>query len=89
MKYHENLNLIFYPLKSVKNTRLSLSFSEYYIVQGLSVLYPLLYLSSFPPGYSAEAGTDVESVAMRTPEKQAGMWPSLRERKLTLADATG
>ena len=44
----------------------------------------------FPPcGYSVEAGTDVEGVAMRTPEKQVEMGSSLREKKSTLADATG
>ena len=52
------------------------------------MLYPSIHYSMcFPPcGYSVEAGTDVEGVAVRTPEKQGS---SLREKKSTLADATG
>ena len=55
------------------------------------MLYPSLHYSMYCPpcGYSVEAGTDVEGVAMRTPEKQVEMRSSLRDKKSTLADATG
>ena len=45
-------------------------------------------MTFLPCGYSVEAGTDVVDVAMRT-EKQMEMGSSLRDKKSTLADATG
>ena len=55
------------------------------------MLYPSMHYSIYCPpcGYSVEAGTDVEGVAMRTPEKQVLMRSSLQDKKSTLADATG
>ena len=55
------------------------------------MLHPSLHYSMYCPpcGYSVEAGSDVEGVATRTPEKQVEMRSSLRDKKSTLVDAIG